>query len=31
VTGTILPGMLGARLADLRRRRIIIDAPPHYY
>jgi uncharacterized protein YbaR (Trm112 family) len=30
LTGTILPGMLGARLDDLRRRRIIIDAPPYY-
>ncbi len=30
LTGTILPGLLGARLDDLRRRRIIIDAPPHY-
>jgi len=30
LTGTILPGMLGSRLDDLRRRRIIIDVPPHY-
>jgi uncharacterized protein YbaR (Trm112 family)/SAM-dependent methyltransferase len=30
LTGTILPGLLGSRLDDLRRRRIIIDAPPHY-
>lgn len=30
LTGTILPGMLGSRHDDLRRRRIIIDAPPHY-
>jgi uncharacterized protein YbaR (Trm112 family) len=30
LTGTILPSMLGSRHDDLRRRRIIIDAPPHY-
>ena len=30
LTGTILPGMLGSRGEELRRRRIIIDAPPHY-
>jgi hypothetical protein len=30
LTGAILPGMLGSREEELRRRRIIIDAPPHY-
>jgi uncharacterized protein YbaR (Trm112 family)/SAM-dependent methyltransferase len=30
LTGTILPGLLGAHGDELRRRRIIIDAPPHY-
>ena len=30
LTGAIRPDMLGPRLDELRRRRIIIDAPPHY-
>jgi len=30
LTGRILPDMLGPQGDDLRRRRIIIDAPPHY-
>jgi uncharacterized protein YbaR (Trm112 family) len=30
LTGTILPGMLGSAGEELRRRRVIIDAPPHY-
>jgi uncharacterized protein YbaR (Trm112 family) len=28
--GTIVPSTLGAAYDDLRRRRIVIDAPPHY-
>jgi SAM-dependent methyltransferase len=30
LTGTILPAMLGSRAEELRRRRIIFDAPPNY-
>ena len=30
LTGTILPEMLGSEGDELRRRRVIIDAPPHY-
>lgn len=30
LTGTIAPGTLGSAGEELRRRRIIIDAPPHY-
>jgi hypothetical protein len=30
LTGTILPAMLGAEGEELRRRRVIIDAPRHY-
>ena len=30
LTGTILPEMLGSEGGELRRRRVIIDAPPHY-
>ncbi len=30
LTGAILPAMLGSEGDELRRRRVIIDAPPHY-
>jgi len=30
LTGPILPAMLGSEGDELRRRRVIIDAPPHY-
>jgi uncharacterized protein YbaR (Trm112 family) len=30
LTGVILPSMLGSQGDELRRRRVIIDAPPHY-
>ena len=30
LTGRLEPPMLGARYADLRRRRVLIDAPPRY-
>lgn len=30
LTGSIVPAMLGADASELRRRRVIIDAPPHY-
>jgi len=30
LTGAILPEMLGPEADELRRRRVIIDAPPHY-
>jgi uncharacterized protein YbaR (Trm112 family) len=31
LTGAILPAMLGPEGDELRRRRVIIDAPPHYF
>jgi hypothetical protein len=30
LTGAIAPEMLGSRGDELRRRRVILDAPPHY-
>ena len=30
LTGRLEPAMLGARYENLRRRRVLIDAPPHY-
>jgi len=30
LTGRIEPAMLGARYADLRRQRVLLDAPPRY-
>ena len=30
LTGRVDPTVLGTRYADLRRRRVLIDAPPHY-